>query len=152
MKKKGRREMFKLHHVGHVVKNYDEALKLYYKNMPWVPSPSGIMEIPTFGARIRFFNIGDIQIELISPGGLGGDPATTCLKERGEGLFHLGFYVKDFKAEIKRLREKGFQAKEIMFPPIGEAKQELRLTWLEPEETKGLWIELIDETTVPPLF
>jgi len=142
--------MFKLHHVGHVVKDYDEALKIHEK-LPWIPSPSGIIYHPAVGSRIRFFNIGDMQIEVISPGGLGGDPAMEVLKQRGEGLFHLGFYVTDFEAEIEKLRKKGFKAEVTFFEPVG-GKQKIRLAWLKPEETKGLWIELLDETTVPPMF
>ena len=72
------------------------------------------------------------------------------LKERGEGLFHLSIFTESFDAEVKALKDKGFTVEEeetkTLFPG-----HTLRLAWLPPKETRGVWIELVDSTGVPEL-
>jgi len=131
----------KLDHVGHIVKNLDEGMKLY-KKLGLTPSDRGIMKFAEFGARMVFYPFFGIDIELIEPGGLGGDPAARCLKERGEGLFHLSIRVDDYDAEVKKWREKGFTVEEYTHSNPGHR---VRLAFLTPEETRGLWIEFIKE-------
>lgn len=132
----------KLDHVGHVVKNLDEGMKLY-KKLGLTPSEGGIIEFAEFGSRMVFYPFSDITIELIEPGGLGGDPAARCLKERGEGLFHLSIRTDDYDTEVKTLKEKGFTVEEYAHSRPGHTT---RLAFLAPEETLGLWIEFIDTT------
>jgi methylmalonyl-CoA/ethylmalonyl-CoA epimerase len=56
-------------------------------------------------AKISFFLIGDIMMELIQP--VGG-PSTwkDHLETKGEGLHHIAFMVKDMDAHIKYLESK----------------------------------------------
>lgn len=128
----------KLDHIGHVVKNFDEALEFYKKKFDL--EPNRVIELSEFGSRMAFFPLGDIEIELIQPGGRRGDPAAICLKERGEGVFHLSFRTDDYDAEVKKWREKGFKVEEYSHSIPG---QNVRLAFLSPEETKGLWIEFL---------
>jgi len=137
----------KLHHIGHIVKNLDEAMQLYENKFGLIPKDRRIRQFTEFGARNIFFSFAGIDIELIEPGGLGGDPAARCLKERGEGLFHLSFRVDDYDLEIKKWRDKGFTVEEYIHSDHG---YNVRLAFLVPEETKGLWIEFIDSASIPP--
>jgi methylmalonyl-CoA/ethylmalonyl-CoA epimerase len=130
----------KLDHIGHVVKNFDEVIELY-KNKFGL-TPNRMIEFSEFGSRMAFFPFGNIEIELIQPGGRGGDPAASCLKERGEGVFHLSFRIDDYDAEVKKWRERGFKVEEYSHFSPGH---HVRLAFLTPEETKGLWIEFIKE-------
>jgi methylmalonyl-CoA/ethylmalonyl-CoA epimerase len=130
----------KLDHIGHVVNNFNEALEMYRNKFGL--TPNRIIEFPEFGSRMAFFPFGDIEIELIQPGGRRGDPAAICLKERGEGLFHLSFRIDDYDAEVKKWREKGFRVEEYSHSNAGH---NVRLAFLTPEETRGLWIEFIKE-------
>ena len=129
--------IWKLDHVGHVVKNLEEGMKVYEK---LGLSPLRHMEFPEFGARMVFYPFAGIELELIEPGGLKGDPAARCLKERGEGVFHLSILVDDYEAEIKALRGKGFTVDEYRHE---DAENPVRLAFLAPEETNGLWIEFM---------
>jgi catechol 2,3-dioxygenase-like lactoylglutathione lyase family enzyme len=138
--------VWKLDHVGHIVKNLDEGMKLY-KKLGLTPSDSGIIEFAEFGARMAFFPFAGIELELIEPGGRGKDPAARCLKERGEGLFHLSIRTDDYETEVKTLREKGFTVEEYTHSRPGQTS---RLAFLAPEETLGLWIEFIDTAGDPP--
>ena len=130
----------KLDHIGHVVNNFNEALELYRNKFGLTPIRT--IEFAEFGSRMAFFPLGDIEIELIQPGGRRGDPAAICLKERGEGLFHLSFRIDDYDAEVKKWREKGFKVEEYSH---SIPRHKVRLAFLNPEETKGLWIEFIKE-------
>ena len=127
----------KLDHVGHVVKNLEEGMKFYEK---LGLSPLRHMEFPEFGAKMVFYSFAGIELELIEPGGLKGDPAARCLKERGEGIFHISIVVDNYEAEIKKLRERGFTVEEYSHE---EPENTVRLAFLAVEETKGLWIEFM---------
>ena len=129
----------KLDHVGHVVNNLAEARKFYEDKLGLVPKI--VMEHPTFGARMIFYPFADIELELIQPGNMPEDYARRCLKERGEGIFHLSFVPDDYDAEVKAWREKGFTVEEIT---AEEPRGPVRMAFLKPEETHGLWIEFLD--------
>jgi len=131
----------KLDHVGHVVENLDEARKLYEERLGLVPKL--IMSHPQFESKMVFYPFANIEIELIQPSTTPQDYARRCLKERGEGIFHLSFVPDDYDAEIKAWREKGFAVEEIV---AEEARGPVRLAFLRPEEMGGLWIEFVDAT------
>ncbi|MGA2108161.1 MAG: VOC family protein [Syntrophorhabdales bacterium] len=137
----------KLDHVGHVVKDLDEARKFYEEKLGLAPKLT--MSHPEFGSRMVFYPFANIELELIRPGNMPGDYAGRCLKERGEGVFHLSFVPDDYEAEVKAWREKGFTVEEIA---VEEARGPVRLAFLRPEETHGLWIEFVDATNLssPP--
>jgi len=100
------------------------------------------MEFPEFGARMVFYSYANIEIELIEPGGLKGDPAARCLKERGEGLFHISILVDDLDSEIRTLRDRGFTVN-VYTHARSDREHPVRLAFLAPEETAGLWIEFM---------
>ncbi|MBN2047390.1 MAG: VOC family protein [Anaerolineaceae bacterium] len=59
-------------------------------------------------AKLAFFELDNIQIELIEP--VGG-PSTwqNALDEHGEGVHHIAFWVKDLDKEILRLEGQGIK-------------------------------------------
>jgi len=130
---------YKIDHVGHVVRNLEEGMKLY-ERLGLIQGKR--LEFPEFGARMVFYPFAGIDIELIEPGGLKGDPAARCLEERGEGLFHISILTDDLDAEMKALREKGFTVDEYTHVQP-ESELPVRLAFLSPEETNGLWIEFM---------
>ena len=71
------------------------------------------------------------------------------LKERGEGLFHIAIFIEDWDEKIRELKEKGFtvEVQEAKAPGVSGT---LKLGWLQPKDTRGVWIELINIDT-PPL-
>ena len=137
----------KLDHVGHVVENLEEGRKFYEERLGLAPKL--IMSHPQFESKMAFYPFANIEIELIQPSRMPEDYARRCLKERGEGIFHLSFVPDDYDAEVKAWREKGFTVEEIV---AEEARGPVRLAFLKPEETWGVWIEFVDTTklSVPP--
>jgi methylmalonyl-CoA/ethylmalonyl-CoA epimerase len=132
----------KLDHVGHVVKDFNSALDFYKKKLGLEPYKT--MEFHEFGSRMAFFKFAGTEIELIDPGG-GQGPAAQCLRERGEGLFHLSLQVDDYEAEIKKWKGRGFTVDEMSNEAGG---MRARLAFLRPEETHGLYIEFIKEEKI----
>jgi methylmalonyl-CoA/ethylmalonyl-CoA epimerase len=130
----------KLDHIGHVVKDYDAALD-FYKNAFGV-DPEFTLEFKNLHSKMAFFSYGGTIIEMIKPGSGENDPAARCLKERGEGVFHLSFRVDDYEAEVKKWKDKGFTVDEMVNEANGVRA---RLAFLRPEEMFGLYIELIKE-------
>jgi catechol 2,3-dioxygenase-like lactoylglutathione lyase family enzyme len=129
----------KLDHVGHVVENLEEARKLYEDKLGLTPKL--VMNHPLFESKMVFYPFADIELELIQPSRMPEDYARRCLRERGEGIFHLSFVPDDYDAELKAWREKGFTVEEVV---AEEARGPVRLAFLKPEETHGLWIEFVD--------
>jgi methylmalonyl-CoA/ethylmalonyl-CoA epimerase len=127
----------KIDHIGHIVNNFDEAMDLYQSKFGLTPRI--VMRHPQFDSRMAFFPFGDIEMELIEPNSLTEDPPYRVLKERGEGVFHISFRVDDYDKEVQQWKDKGFTVTESS--PGGN----VRIAFIGPEETKGLWIEFIEK-------
>lgn len=131
----------KIDHIGHVVNDFDEAMDLYENKFGLTPKRT--MDFKEFGSRMAFFPFGEIEIEVIKPGGKGDDPAARCLKERGEGVFHISIQIDDFDSyekEVKKWKEKGLTVNQYTHSKDGKT---VKLALLSPDETMGLWIEFI---------
>jgi methylmalonyl-CoA/ethylmalonyl-CoA epimerase len=136
----------KLNHVSHIVKNLDEAIKLYSNILHIAPWEMGVITVKD--VRLVWLPLGDNFIELIEPLNNEGRFGRQ-LKEKGEGFFHISILAEDYDAEIKALMEKGYKMEEesLMFGGIPA-----KLAFLSPEETKGAWIEIVDIDGVNAAF
>lgn len=98
----------KLHHIGKVVKDLEEARK-YYKETFGLDSIGETVIDPIQKVEVLLINTGygdEVTIELICPTGE-DSPIYKFLKKNGEGLHHLSYQVEDIQKSIKELREKG---------------------------------------------
>ena len=88
-------------------------------------------------AKLAFFNLGSLSLELIEP--VGG-PSTwkEFLDKNGDGLHHIAFRIKDMEGVLKGLSEKG----------IGVVQQGDytggRYTYLDSSQALGVVIELLE--------
>lgn len=106
----------KLHHVCIVVHDIDKA-QAWYESVgigPWesypplveyeeleVPHPEGFMAM-----QYRICNLPNIQLQLCQPS-QDPTPQRIHLDTKGEGVFHLGFEVKDADAAEDAARDSG---------------------------------------------
>jgi len=98
----------KLHHIGKVVKDLEEARR-YYKETFGLDSIGEVVIDPIQKVEVLLIDTGygdELTIELICPTGE-DSPIYKFLKKNGEGLHHLSYRVEDIQESIKELREKG---------------------------------------------
>ncbi|MFT3876517.1 MAG: VOC family protein [Propioniciclava sp.] len=106
----------RLHHICVIVRDL-EASVAYYEKIgigPWFDYPKSSpyieLEVPseegTKAMRYKCCDLENFQLQLCEPSEH-PTPQRRFLDERGEGVFHIGFDVDDFEAEVNAGRELG---------------------------------------------
>lgn len=107
-----------LHHVSVVVADIDKATR-FYESIgigPFTEYPPMSeyvrIEVPDekgfYNLTIRCAQIGPVQLQLIQPGE-GDSLYKDHLREKGEGVYHLGFVVDDIDACEQQVRDLGLE-------------------------------------------
>jgi catechol 2,3-dioxygenase-like lactoylglutathione lyase family enzyme len=138
----------KVDHVTLVVNNLDAAVKAYQKILHLTPEGGSTKDLPEIKLAMLPTAAG-ARIELIEPKANARNRIARFLKDRGEGVFGLSVFVDDFDNEVKSLREKGVAVEEEIQASVHPGYP-LRLAWIPPEESHGVWIELVDSESLPP--
>ncbi len=97
----------KLHHIGKVVKDLDEAIKYHHETFGMVPIGERVID-PIQKVEVATLNTGygeDLTLELICP--ISDDSPVNKFLKKGGGLHHLSFEVEDIHQAIAEFREKG---------------------------------------------
>ncbi|MGQ9623873.1 MAG: VOC family protein [Candidatus Bathycorpusculaceae bacterium] len=127
----------KVDQIGVVVRDVEKTAKFYEKLLKQEPLPPIEFETGNVKLKIIFFQLGEVQLELIQVLE-GKNIHTKFLKERGEGLHHLGFFVKDLEEELSALKKEGI---EVLWR--GEALGVTKFAYLDTEKALGIALELI---------
>jgi methylmalonyl-CoA epimerase len=93
----------KIHHVGIVVRNLDEAYKFYRDTLGLHVHKEAVVEDQ--GVKAALLTIGNSEIELLEPINENGGVAK-FLERRGEGLHHICFETDDVAAELAAAKAK----------------------------------------------
>jgi len=130
--------------IGVVVEDVDRTIAFYESTFgqgPWEIRVVGAPNVWDRGeekqikARLAFADFGQVEIELIQI--LEGDSLHLAfLREHGEGLHHLGFFVKDFAAKLEQAKAMGFEVLQV--DPFGQA-----YAYLDTRQPGGIIFELI---------
>ena len=133
--------------IGVVVEDVDRAIAFYESTFglgPWDIREVGAPNVWDRGeekqikARLAFATIGQVEIELIQI--LEGDSLhLEFLREHGEGLHHLGFFVKDFAAKLEQAKAMGFEV--LQTGPMGRF-----YAYLDTRQHGGVILELIEDS------
>ncbi|MDD5018640.1 MAG: VOC family protein [Eubacteriales bacterium] len=137
--------------IGIVVKDMDQAVKYYEEVLGVGPFTvrfeSDTKEVYYYGEKteqqlkIAMCQYGSMVIELIEVKG-GNSVHLDFLKEKGEGVDHLGFVVKDLEKTLEECRKKGFEV--IEYVPVGKlAKPGRGLAYIDADKIGGLKYEFI---------
>jgi len=129
----------KVDHIGIAVKDLDQAMKLY-KDVFGI-EPSLVYESSYTKAKIAFFPIGEVKIELIQPV-TSESVMGRFIEKRGEGIHHIAYKVKDADQSLKELELKGIQ---LVDKQSRQVRENERVGFLSPKSTNGVLIELIQE-------
>ncbi len=130
----------RISHVGVVVSNLDQALKLYERVFGL--RPSVVKDAADAKFRVAFMPVGDGEIELIEP----IDPDTSFsrfLQTRGQGIHHISLSTDDIEFEADRMRREGavFAGEKPRMGAHG-----VRIIFTKPETTGGVTYELCEES------
>ena len=132
--------------VGIVVKNIDETLRFYEKMFGFGPFEVRDVDYPnatyygkTAGYRGKraFFHLGPIQIELIELKD-GNTIHEDFLREKGEGLHHIGFEVTNLEEAKKNAEDSGLKVIQGFTRPDGTG-----FAYLDSDRVGGVVMELI---------
>src|SRR3989304_6660124 len=94
----------RIHHVSVVVRNLEEAVKLYEGLFGL--RPEKIETLPEQGMRVALLPVGGSEIEFVQP----LDPSSGVarfLESRGEGLHHICLEVDDVDRGLAELGRRG---------------------------------------------
>ena len=131
--------MKKIEHIGIAVIDLEAANKVYAAVMgkPHYKTEAVVSE----GVNTSFFEIGESKIELLAA--TSGDSAIAkSIQKRGEGMHHIAFAVDDIEAEIKRLKNEGFQ---LLNEQPKKGADNKMVAFMHPKEANGVLIELCQE-------
>jgi len=130
----------KVDQIGIVVKDMEKYKKFYEKVFGVEPFPTVESVINSAKLKIVLFELGEAEIELIQV--LEGESIhSRFLEKRGEGLHHLGFFVKDIEKELAMLEKEGIRVLER-----GKVLETVKFAYLDTEKTLGVVLELIQWT------
>ena len=126
-------------HIGILVSNIDEAIKLYQDCFG-----AGVGKIETLSERgVRAAVLSFAQganLELLEP--LPGSNMAKILEKRGEGLHHITLEVDNVDKEISRLTERGMELIDKKARPGFEGM----VAFVHPKSVRGVLVELCQRT------
>lgn len=109
-----------INQIGFVVKDLDKSMEAYWRTFgigPWRVYTYGAPmlkdmtykgEPANYRMRLALANVGDMMIELIEHLE-GPNVYDDYVKEHGEGVQHLGFFVEDMEETKKEMEAAGFR-------------------------------------------
>ena len=93
-------------HVGVVVKDIDEALS-FFKEVFGI-QPAEVSELADFGIKAALLTLGQTRLEVIQP--LRRETTVgRFLENRGEGLHHLAFNLRNVDKGLKSVKAMGLE-------------------------------------------
>jgi catechol 2,3-dioxygenase-like lactoylglutathione lyase family enzyme len=144
----------KLAQVAVVVENMDEAVKRW-ADLLGVDPPNVIVtdggndvnasyrgRATNDRAKLAFFDLGGVQLELIEP--IGKDSAWyEGYEKRGQSLHHIAFWTDDMRKSVSFLDERGVPV--IQRGDMGDGQY----AYFDGQEQIGTMIELLEQKRTP---
>ena|SRR3990172_6043042 len=128
-----------LDHIGVVVKDLQKAIGVL-ENLNLAVGERETIE--HLKVAVAFFQVNGNRIELISPL-TEHHELTEHMKERGEGLHHIAFKVRDMNESMENLKKRGIRIAQGR--PRGKGHGGKEIAFLNEEDTCGILIELCQE-------
>jgi methylmalonyl-CoA/ethylmalonyl-CoA epimerase len=125
----------KVHHVGVVVHDMDQAMG-FYRDLLGLHVHK-IETIHEQGVKAALLTLGDSEIELLQPV-VADTGVARYLERKGEGLHHVCFEVDDVQADLASLKQRGTEMIDQQ-TRIGLAG---RICFLHPSAMDGALVEL----------
>ena len=138
----------RLNHIGVAVRDIDKAIKFlssigigpFDPPAPDPPVTNKMFRGKPANDKLKFSNadlgLAQVSLELLQPVE-GESPHSEFIRDKGEGINHIGFTVDDLDREVTKLTKRGFKILTCGGWPGGG------FAYLENDEFKGIVIELL---------
>ena len=127
----------KVDHIGIATPTIDEGLAIWRDALGLAAEAPE--EVAEQGVRVCMLPVGDTHVELLEP--LSAESAVgKFLSKRGPGIHHIAIEVRDIKASLAELKQKG--ARLIDETPRVGARGCL-VAFVHPSSTNGVLLELV---------
>jgi len=127
-----------IEHIGIVVKNLDDAIRLYEKLFGL--ECYKIEEVADQKVRTAFFLIGQTKIELLESTDPDG-PIGKFIEKRGEGVHHIAFSVENIEEKLTEAEQAGIT---LIDKNPRKGADGLDIAFLHPKSTAGVLIEICE--------
>ncbi len=131
--------MNKIEHIGIAVKSLETAIPLWEQLLGTTCYKTE--EVTTESVLTAFLATGPNKIELLQSTTEAG-VINKFIDKKGEGIHHIAFAVTDIRAEMKRLKDAGFQL--LSDEPKQGADNKL-VCFVHPKGSNGVLVELCQE-------
>jgi methylmalonyl-CoA/ethylmalonyl-CoA epimerase len=127
-----------LKHVGIAVRNIDETLQVFEKTLGLKHEKT--ITLDERKLKIALLELGETKIELLEPMDKEGTIAK-FLQNRGEGIHHIAFKVKDIEDMLQQLKSKGVT---LIDEVPRKGAEGGKVAFIHPKSTKNVLIELCE--------
>jgi methylmalonyl-CoA/ethylmalonyl-CoA epimerase len=127
----------RIDHVVIAVKDLEAAVKTYQDNFGLVKVSES--EVPALGIRNAFLQIGDAQLELMTPLTDQG-PVASFLEKQGEGMYLLSLEVDHLDNAVAELQGQGIRV------TVTQGTAGRRLAFVSPKATHGVLLQLLERS------
>ncbi len=127
---------FELDHIGVAVESLEKG-KSFWEALGLGPMTTEI--VASEKVKVGFFELADgVRIELLEPTEK-DSPVAKFLEKRGPGVQQVCFRVKDIRATMKALKDKGIQ---LLSEEPRPGAHGCEVAFIHPKSTGGILIEL----------
>lgn len=134
-----------IEHIGIAVKDLSESVS-FYENVLGLKCYN-IEEVAEQKVRTAFFMVGQTKIELLESTDPDG-PISKFIANRGEGIHHLAFAVKNIEEQLSGAEAKGVR---LIDSAPRKGAEGLDIAFLHPRSTNGVLIELCENKATSDL-
>ena len=131
----------KIEHIGIAVNSISEALPVFEALFDKKAYKTEIVDSEF--VKTAFIRVGESKIELLEATNKSSAIAKFLEKNKG-GFHHIAFEVENIEGEISRLGNSGFN---LIHQTPKEGADNKRIAFLHPKSTKGLLVELCQESS-----
>jgi methylmalonyl-CoA epimerase len=128
----------RIDHIGVAVEALEGSLPFWADALGL--DVAGMETVESERVKVAFLPVGDSRIELLEPTDE-SSPVGKYLARRGEGVHHVTLEVRDLRAVLERLRQRGVE-------PIGAAPRTgaggRQVAFLPPKASGGVLVELVE--------
>jgi len=128
-----------IEHIGIAVKSIEEALPYYEKVLGL--KCYAVEEVKDQKVKTAFFHVGQTKLELLESTDPEG-PIGKFIANRGEGIHHIAFAVKDIEACLKHAEENGIR---LIDSQPRRGAEGLDIAFLHPKSTFGVLTEFCED-------